>query len=85
MWAEPVTGSSLTPAPGKKHLEIKSYSLDWAETINPLVVISDNISKLGLMSWISNSLSKIAKISSLPLKSSFGFMPTTFSISSKSS
>jgi hypothetical protein len=44
-----VTGSSLTPAPGKKHLEMKSYSLDLAETINPLAVISDNISKLGLM------------------------------------
>ena len=67
VWAEPVTGSSFTPADGAKNLETKSQFFPLAETIRPLAFRLFNNWKFILRFLISFSDSTIAKTSSLPL------------------
>jgi hypothetical protein len=72
VWADPVTGSSFTPASGKKQRDTKSYFVPLAETMSPLESICLSISKLISRFLIESSESRITKKSSLPLYTSIG-------------
>lgn len=61
MCADPVTGSSFTPASGKKQRDTKSYFVPLAETISPLESKCLSSSKLISRFLIKSSESRIAK------------------------
>jgi len=54
-WAEPVTGSSNNQISGAKNRETKSYSLDFAVTITPLMGTFISFVKSGVISLTTSS------------------------------